>query len=112
MAVLVVQAEAARKAALSLLPKFDWGNQVICDNCGEHVSMAKCRVTGKQGDHKWRCSACSVTHVQMRRVFGSWPTDEFSGFSEDTLVSCVAGSVVVCNCPPHVRLGPTVEGRA
>jgi hypothetical protein len=55
---------------------------VMCDSCNRFFPFAKCRVISK-GRNTWRCSGCGVKAAQLRRVFGSWPSEQFSLLSQE-----------------------------
>ena len=57
--------------------------RVLCESCKRYCHFAKCRQLRKTGAGSWRCGSCGVKHVQLRRAFGSWPTDSFALLSEE-----------------------------
>lgn len=109
------QANAPASSSADVLADFNWGENVMCFECGQHVTYRKCRVISKTSG-RWRCPACSVTISQMRRTFESWPTKEFSKLSQEMWHDMFAGQCQVSVCglaaqsdllyaaPPHMEL--------
>ena len=54
-----------------------FAGNVQCNSCKRYTHFRSCRVLSKDKG-TWRCSACGVKTQQLRRVFGSWPTDAFT----------------------------------
>ncbi len=73
-------------ASSEVAERFD---SVVCGDCKRHSHFSKCRVISKQKS-MWRCASCGVKAVQLRRVFGSWPTEQFSMLSEECHTDFVA----------------------
>ena len=59
-----------------------WDDKVFCSNCHQFSTFQKCRVLSKVAG-TWRCNACSTKCNQLRRIHGSWPTDQFLSLSKD-----------------------------
>ena len=56
--------------------------RVLCGDCGRYSHFTKCRVISKQSG-LWRCASCGVKAVQLRRIFGEWPTRDFTTLTQD-----------------------------
>ncbi len=50
---------------------------VMCDSCERYSDFKKCRIISKRAG-TWRCGLCGVKSAQLRRLYGSWPTGEFT----------------------------------
>ena len=57
---------------------------VMCDSCDRYSHFTKCRVISKRVG-TWRCGSCGVKSAQLRRLFGSWPTGQFSLLSKERI---------------------------
>jgi hypothetical protein len=73
------------KAPVEQTPALEtmWSDKVFCQNCKQFKSFQRCRVMSKHLGN-WRCHTCSVKCVQLRRLHGSWPTEQFMSLSEDS----------------------------
>jgi hypothetical protein len=58
-------------------------SKVLCDSCGRFETYSACRLLSKMKS-TWRCNGCGVKATQLRRVFGSWPTENFCRLSKDS----------------------------
>ena len=76
--------QVANEAAKALVPlNLGIGQPMcICEHCGEQVALTRCRVSSKILG-RFKCRACQVSIVQLRRLHGTWPTDRFNGLDED-----------------------------
>jgi hypothetical protein len=54
---------------------------VQCHQCRRWVPFQKVRLISKKAG-LFRCSSCGATATQLRRKFGTWPTDEFLMLTE------------------------------
>ena len=54
---------------------------VQCHQCRRWVGFQKVRLISKKAG-LFRCSSCGATATQLRRKFGSWPTEQFAMLSE------------------------------
>ncbi len=75
---------AAPGSSLNTSPMYD--NEVQCDSCCRFTDFKKCRVISKTKG-SWRCNQCGVKCTQLRRMFTTWPTDEFSLLTKER-VAC------------------------
>jgi hypothetical protein len=76
-------AETAAEGDPDVVAKGMFGSQlVMCDCCGRHEHFNSCRLISKM-KQTWRCASCGVKTTQLRRAFGSWPTDNFCRLSKD-----------------------------
>jgi hypothetical protein len=64
-------------------------NMVMCRDCKRLTDFKKCRMISK-GEAMFQCSSCGTKAVQLRRVFGSWPTAQFSMLSEELAIKSSA----------------------
>ena len=53
----------------------------VCCKCHGRLDPLRTQLTGKsQGS--WKCNRCNCKHVQLVRLFGGWPPQEFKDFSQ------------------------------
>ena len=81
-AIVPYEAVKAGKSSMDVL--FD--EAVLCDTCGSHTIFKRGRCLSKKSG-TWRCRACDRTTMSLRRKYGSWPTEGFSGLSKDSLAT-------------------------
>eukprot|EP00969_Alexandrium_andersonii_P179052 7916016-Alexandrium_andersonii.AAC.1 len=48
----------------------------VCSKCKVELDPLKSQVSGKSFGN-WRCNVCNTRMVQLHRMFGSWPTEQF-----------------------------------
>ena len=95
--------QQAMKNALVLMPPPVVSNDgcVKCDACGRWAKFTRCRVMSKLNG-TWRCNECNVTCTQLRRLYGQWPSRDFSLIEKDfTVVHC---GTAVCSLLWQVTL--------
>ena len=54
----------------------------LCESCGSHVAVDKCRKIGKQPAERYRCLRCGCRMVQLHHAYGQWPTSKFENLSD------------------------------
>eukprot|EP00969_Alexandrium_andersonii_P069982 3088854-Alexandrium_andersonii.AAC.1 len=54
----------------------------ICCKRKRDLDPLKVQLTGK-GQGSWKCNSCNTKHVQLSRLFGSWPPQDFKDFSAE-----------------------------
>jgi predicted RNA-binding Zn-ribbon protein involved in translation (DUF1610 family) len=84
------------------------GDKVACDKCGAYVEYVKCKLQSKKA-FKWTCPACGTSTTQLRRHFGTWPTDTFSMLSSDAQ-SAFYNSIKELNTKQMVSKAETLTG--
>ena len=52
----------------------------VCTTCKVELDPLQSQVCGKSFGH-WRCNVCNTRMVQLHRMFGSWPTEQFRALS-------------------------------
>jgi predicted RNA-binding Zn-ribbon protein involved in translation (DUF1610 family) len=83
-------------------------DKVACDKCGAYVEYVKCKLQSKKA-FKWTCPACGTSTTQLRRHFGTWPTDTFSMLSSDAQ-SAFYNSIKELNTKQMVSKAETLTG--
>ena len=84
------------------------GDKVAFDKCGAYVEYVKCKLQSKKA-FKWTCPACGTSTTQLRRHFGTWPTDTFSMLSSDAQ-SAFYNSIKVLNSKQLVAKAEALTG--
>jgi hypothetical protein len=56
--------------------------KVSCSACGRFELFSKCRIMSK-ARQAWKCNGCHSKEHQLRRRFGQWPLEAFSGSSDE-----------------------------
>jgi hypothetical protein len=75
-------------------------DHVMCADCRRPCHFTKCRLLSK-AKGLFRCSNCGTKSVQLRRAFGTWPTEQFGLLSEEH--ACVSYRRCLCSVRPFER---------
>jgi len=64
-------------------PAFLVDNTLRCMDCGHEARIVNNVRLRAKCTNSWRCEKCNVTHTQLHRKFGSWPTGAFKQVSDE-----------------------------
>ena len=73
---------------------------VSCSFCNHETEFSKCRLVGKQ-QMIWKCGTCNSKSTQLRRLFGTWPTEEFSMLPQAVVCGFTVGFRALSQLYPH-----------
>ena len=59
----------------------------FCSLCGNWLDKIQLRLVSKSDAEVWKCKVCLCKVVQLNKVMGGWPTDEFKGLTQEDQVS-------------------------
>lgn len=94
-AAAVVPVDCAEADALAVMHSENlsglFNGKVMCMNC-KQWSCFKSSRSINMAKSTWRCGSCSTKYTQLRRLYNTWPTQNFRMLSEDAKFLTIVGN--------------------